>query len=384
MNTDTNYKKSYPLPPITADRPDFLQHWIELSSSAVEQNAAQFKQWLGPQTHIAAVIKSNAYGHGLIEMAYLYEQCDNIAALCVINLSEAIIIKQQLQTCKPIFVIGYLDAPYDFIIEYNLEVILYDFNIALQLNEVGKKHQQPIKVHVKFDTGMSRLGVVASQLDQFLEQLKTLDWITICGIFTHFAEGYHEKRTHEQEAVFAQIEALNYQTHASNSHGALTTKYKHYSFARIGSGLYGYLQKHTSEEQGKLKPVLSLKTKILQIKSVAAGALIGYDGLFQAPTNMTIAIIAIGYHEGLDARLSNTGSVIIHGQLAPIIGRVCMNLTIIDISKIPDCSSGQIVTLLGKEGNISLSAYDWSVITKASVYNHLTKLSMTIPKIIVE
>lgn len=361
-----------------------LQNWVELDANALEHNVQQFQRWLGSKTKIAAVIKSNAYGHGIVEIAKLYEQCSGIAALCVINITEAIIIREQAQVKKPIFVIGYLDQNYDYIIQHDLQTILYDFNTALKLNEIGKKHQKYISVHIKFDTGMSRLGVIAKELDSFIHQVKTLHWIKICGIFTHLAESYNTTRTAQQIAVFEQVKKFDYQIHASNSHGALTTQTKNYNFARIGIGLFGYLQKETQENQNKLKPVLSLKTKILQMKSVQTGALIGYDGMFQASTNMTIATIAIGYHEGLDARLSNTGSVIVNGQLAPIIGRICMNLTIIDISKISGCITGQTVTLLGKEGNISISAYDWSTITKASAYNHLTKLSAMIPKIIIK
>ncbi len=389
MNTHITTKTSSSVHPAPTRDTAHLQNWIELSSSAVEHNALQFKQWLGSTTKIAGVIKSNAYGHGLIEMATLYEQCQHIAALCTINVSEAICIRQHGIT-KPIIAIGYIDTPYDAIPEYDIQVVVYDLVIALQLNEIGKKHHTIIKVHVKFDTGMSRLGIIANELDNFIKQLKTLPWISIVGIFSHFAESYNQDRTHDQESVFQIVERLKADqilphdsvAHISNSHGSLTTKHKKYGYARIGIGLYGYLQKHTPEMQSKLQPVLSLKTRILQIKSVSAGSLIGYDGMFQAPCDMIIATIAIGYYEGLDARLSNCGFVIINGCFAPIIGRVCMNLTIVDITHISHCVTGQVVTILGKEGTISISAYDWSAITKASAYNHLTKLSAVLPKII--
>ena len=362
---------------------NFFHHWIEISQSAIEHNADQFTRWLGPDTQIAAVIKSNAYGHGLLEMASLYQACNNIAALCVINLSEAVMLRQH-NILKPIFVIGYLDAPYDLIAQYNIEVILYDLTTAQQLHEIGKAHQTQIKVHIKFDTGMSRLGVQADQLHDLIHAIENLEWLKITAIFTHLAQGYDEVRTQTQEKLFLDTLLPTYPTHISNSHGSLIAHQGTHNFARIGIGLYGYLQKHTSEIQNKLKPVLSLKTKILQIKSVRAGSLIGYDGLFQASTDMKIAILAIGYHEGLDARLSNSGSVIINEQFAPIIGRVCMNLTIVDVSNITNCSVGQTVTLLGTEGNISISAYDWSKITQASAYNLLTKLSSFVPKIIIQ
>ena len=362
--------------------PDYLQNWVELSQSALESNALQFKQWLGPVTKISGVIKSNAYGHGLLPIATMYDQCDNIASLSVINLFEAVRLRQH-GIKKPILVIGYLDAFYDLIVQYSIDVVLYDLSVAEQLNEVGKKYNQKIVVHIKFDTGMSRLGIVASELDAFIDQIKQLPFITIRGIFSHFAESYILASTHRQESVFAYASEKGLEMHISNSHGATNTQYKNYSFARIGIGLYGYLQRHSPEMQSKLKPVLSLKTRILQIKNVAAGSSIGYDSTYQATTDMTIAIIAIGYTEGLDARLSNIGSVIINEKFAPIIGRVCMNLTIVDISAIANCSVGQVVTVLGKQGDISISAYDWSALTKASAYNHLSKISSSMTRIIV-
>lgn len=363
--------------------PDVLQNWVELRQSALESNARQFQAWLGPFTKISAVMKSNAYGHGLIAIGMMYDNCDTIASISVINLHEAV----QLRTHgikKPILVIGYLDAAYDLIVEHDIQVVIYDLSVAKKLDEIGKKYNKNIVVHVKFDSGMSRLGVIASELDAFIHNLSLLQFITIQGIFSHLAESNIASRTHQQELIFAQAVAKGFETHISNSHGSFTTYYKNYTFARIGIGLYGYLQKQSPEIQSRLQPVLSLKTRILQIKRVPAGASIGYDSTYTAATDMTIAIIAIGYTEGLDARLSNIGSVIIHDQFAPIVGRVCMNLTIVNISSIENCTVGQIVTVLGTEKNSSISAYDWSNLTKASTYNHLTKISTCLTRIIVK
>lgn len=363
--------------------PDLLKNWVELSRSAALSNAQQFQQWLGPVTKISAVLKSNAYGHGLIAMGTLYDECDAVATLSVINLHEAVQLRQH-GIKKNILVIGYLDGTYDLIITYNIQVVIYDIQVAQQLNEIGKQHNKKITVHIKLDTGMHRLGILPDNLDEFIQELKKLPFITMQGIFSHFAQSYVTATTHAQEDIFSLAAHYGLQTHISNSHGALTTNHKNYSFARIGIGLYGYLQKYSSDIQQMLKPVLSLKTRILQIKQIKAGSFVGYDATYQALTDITIAIIAIGYAEGLDARLSNCGSVIINNQLVPIIGRICMNLTIVNISSIQNCSVGQVVTVLGSDNNLSITAYDWSEITKASAYNHLTKLSSSLVKIIVD
>lgn len=362
--------------------PEYFQNWIELSQSAVNHNAVQFKQWLGPNTEIIAVIKSNAYGHGLVEMAQLYDACKDIRGLCVINLSEAVQVRKH-GIKKSILVIGYLDLPHDTIIQHDIEVVLYDAQIALALNSIGKKYNTKIKVHIKFDSGMHRLGIMPPDLQSFMQYIQNLSWISIVSIFTHFAQSYDSEKTLQQEMVFEQALAYAYSMHASNSHGVWTTSYQVYNFARIGIGLYGYAHRQDTKIQDALRPVLSLKSKILQVKQIKAGDSVGYDGMFTAPTDMTIGIIAMGYYEGIDARLAGQGFVLIDGQRAPMIGRICMNLTIIDVSPIPHCKPGQIVTVLGIEGKQAISVYDWSALTKASVYNHLTKLAAFLPKIIV-
>ncbi len=361
---------------------EYLQHWIELSQSALENNAAQFQTWLGSLTKIAGVIKSNAYGHGIAEIAHLYEQSAYIASLCTINLNEAIQARKYAPT-KPIIIIGYIDAAYELLIKHNLEVILYDLATAAILNETGKQHQIKIKVHIKIDTGMSRLGILPSELKSFLKQIKLLPWLHVVGLFSHLAQGYDDLRTAEQESNFALCLQHKIPSHLANSHGSLLANQAHYQSARIGIGLYGYLQRHDTEKQKLLKPVLSIKARILQIKTVTTGTKIGYDGLFEAQHTMTIATIAFGYYEGLDPRLAQGGYVLIHGKKATIIGRICMNLTIVDISEIPGCTQGDIITILGNDQQETIWANDWSTITQASVYFHLAKLSTTIPKIIV-
>lgn len=361
----------------------YLQNWIELSRSAVEHNVNQFAQWLGPNTALTAVIKSNGYGHGLVEMAQLYDRIDAIAALCTINLSEAITIRQH-QIKKRIIVIGYIDADYTLLIDHQIETILYDIDTAKKLDQAAYAACSNIKVHIKIDTGMSRLGIFPEQLDDFLKQIATLQNLQVVGIFSHLAQGYDPVATKQQATLFTQAAPAKIAQHLANSHGSLMLVSKAYHYARIGIGLYGYLQKGTFAQQQQLQPVLSLKARILQIKDVPAGTSIGYDGLYKALQPMKIATIAIGYHEGLDARLAHGGYVLINDHRAHIIGRVCMNLTIIDISHIGECIPGTIVTVIGKNKKNSINMYDWSAISQATVYNHLTKLSADLVRLIVD
>lgn len=357
--------------------------WIELNKKALIHNIMQYQAWLPNTTGIAGVLKSNAYGHGILEIARIYEQTPAITCLCVISLSEAITLREK-NIKKPILILGYLDQDFSYLAMYpDIEVALYDLTIAQQLNEVGKKYNKQITVHIKIDTGLSRLGILLHKAHQFIEQVEKLPFIFIKGIFSHLSQGYDEKVTEQQEENLQGCNLKKYTAHIASSHASITTKYN-YSMARIGLGLYGYLPGNCIAMQQQLKPVLSLKSKIIHIKTIPAGSFVGYDQTYQAPQETTIAILAVGYAEGIDIRLSNKGFVLVHGRKAPILGKVSMNLTAVDISNISNCFVGQTITLLGQEKDCTITAYDWAHLTQSSVYERLTKLCPSLPRHVLE
>ena len=358
-----------------------IKTWIELNSEALNHNVKQFQQWLVAPTNIAGVMKANAYGHGQREIALLYENNALVKSICTINLSEAVDARKNGFT-KPILIFGYLDGDVEDVVAYKVEVALYDLEIAKKLNAIGEKFKTTIIVQIKVDTGMSRLGLMPDEVDLFVKKITAYKNISIKGIFSHLSQADDKKTTHNQERLFQKFCNKNSITHIASSHAAITTKYKNYNQARIGIGLYGYLPYHHQKIQKMLKPVLSLKAKIVQIKRIKAGDRISYNGTFQAKTNMKIATISIGYAEGVDTRLSNKFFVIINQKKAPIVGTVCMNLTSVDISNIENCKIDQDVTVIGKERNLEVTLSDWSSITKTSVYEHLTRLGSFLPRII--
>lgn len=359
----------------------FMNHttWIELNRSHLEYNVAQYSNWLPKGTLVSPVIKANAYGHGLYEIASMHEQNPLIKRLCVIDTKEALTLRKSGIT-KPILVLGYINSSFDDIVRNNIDLSVYDMQTINHLHQTARKHNRVINVHLKVDTGMSRLGVFPQECTTYMQYIKSLSGLYLQGIWSHLSSGNNPAIVQQQENIFKAIKHQLTETHLSNSHGSLQIQ-KNYSFARIGSGLYGYLLTENKKLQAKLKPVLSLKSKIIFIKNLPPHSHIGYQQLYTTTTSTTIAILGIGYHDGINSKLIRGGKVIIHGHYAPILS-INMNMTTVDISHIPQSQVGDTVILLGQELNAQITAYDWQKLLNLNLRESLAKLDSSIPRFI--
>lgn len=359
--------------------------WIELSKSAFNHNIEIFKNTLGESVLLAAVVKSNAYGHGLIEIAKLCEEY-GVDWLCVNSIDEGVALRKE-GISKPILIIGYVEkGDLERLVEYNLSTFLYDREIARELKE-------GTKVHVKVDTGMHRQGIMVEEFEEFLNFVSALKGITVEGVATHFATSDRLKDPtlfKQQLAEFTTLPiAQGILRHCANSAAALVYPESHLDMVRAGISLYGF---HTSEEvynfcldkNIELQSVLSLKTKIVQTKKLKKGESVGYGATYVADKNMDIAILPIGYYDGLDRRLSNRGSVLIGGKRAPIIGRVCMNLSIVDISDNKDVRVGDEVVIIGRQGNEEIHANELAKLLDTINYEIVTRLRESTEKRVVD
>lgn len=356
--------------------------WIEISKSALEHNVNQYRNWLPDQTGIAPVIKANAYGHGLEEIGLLHEHNNHIVRLCVASTSEAVALRNAGVT-KPILVLGFINTSLQDIVLHHIDMIVSDIATLHELQKIGKQYNSTINIHLKIDTGLSRLGFFPKEVEAFYNEIKTLPNLQLQGICSHFIEASNPVSVHEQEELLHPLYKPGIQIHTSNSHGSLYTKYL-YNFARIGAGLYGYLPEADEQLQNKLKPILSLKTKVISIKHVDQGCTVGYGRTYCVTKPTKLAILGMGYYEGIDPDLSNTGRVLIHGQYAPIVGRINMNYFTVDVTHIPQTQIHDTATVLGKDGNNAISAYDWRIGAKKNVRIFLAKLNNTIPKIVID
>lgn len=350
--------------------------WIELNKANLEHNVNLYRQWLPEQTSIAAVIKGNAYGHGLIEIAKLHEQNPNVTRLCVVNTQEALQLKAAGIT-KTIFVMSYINSDLSQLVHQNIELAVYDLHTIQELNNIAIAHKTTFNVHLKVDTGLSRLGISPADTKFFIATITKLPGLKLHAIWSHLSSGNNQQTTLEQEDTLISCNSNNIDTHLTNSLGSMLSLNKAHTFARIGLGLYGY---HL-DKKIPLKPVLSLKSTIIHIRDVAKGCSIGYLQAYSVKQNMRIAIVSIGYNDGINPNLAGNGFIIIHGQLAPIIS-INMNLTTIDISNIKQCKTGDTATLLGQDGNELITAYDWQKILKTNIRETFCKLNSNLRRLI--
>ena len=325
------------------------QTYLEISASAFNHNAAYYKNKIGTHNKLAIVIKGNGYGHGLQHMAFLCEQSEHIDWICVAQLSEALMLQN---ITKPILVLGYCDVSPELVVGKNIHFMVDHLEYAKNLNEIGKKHSFQFNVHVKIDTGLSRMGVLADEAYSFIRQLQQLSFITIAGIYSHFSASdsnspFTQYQLEQFNNLIAQLHENNMLPpciHMGNSASTSTVQYPaHFNFFRVGLGIYGL-----GLDSGHLKPVMTWKTHIAHIKTVPKGSYISYTGSYQVKRNSRIALLPIGYYDGYKFRFSNKTCVLINGAYAPVIGRIAMNMTIVDVTDIA-AQSGDEVTIMGAD-----------------------------------
>ncbi len=365
--------------------------WVEIDQQALEHNIRAYKAIIG-SAKLAPVIKSNAYGHGMELVAKICDQNDLVDYLCVVSLREALQLRL-IGIKKPLLVISIIDGNLQEAIEQNIDLVAYDQEILGELNNIGNKLNKKARVHIKIDTGLSRLGLPNSKALHFITGAAKMPNISIAGIFTHFAESEcaDQTFTNHQLAQFnillEQLDALNITIplrHTACSAAITANALSHCTFARLGIGLYGLWpspeNKQVTEQKYpsfSLLPVLTWKTRIIQIKDIPAASYIGYDRTHQVEKASRIAIIPIGYWDGYDRRLSNKGRVLINNQIAPIIGRIAMNLSMVDITGL-DVSMDHEVTLLGNFPGITVEdlAHKCNTIN----YEIVTRINPLLPR----
>lgn len=360
--------------------------WVEISKQALFHNIAQYKQVVG-ERELAIVIKSNAYGHGMHAIAQLCEEHTDVAWLCTASLSESLQLRAAGIT-KPLLVLSYIDADLTDAVAHDIDLVLYDYEMLHQLQTIAVSLQKKARVHIKVDTGLSRLGLLPDAAYELICTAWGMSHVSVQGIFTHLAEseksgkGFTAQQiTHLRELKFKLTQqniAIPYH-HYSCSAALTAVEEQEYNFARMGLGVYGlwpskenkiFTQK--SYPNFTLKPVMQWKTKIVQIKKVPIWSFVGYARTHTTTRDTLLAVVPVGYWEGYDRKLSNQAAVMINGVCAQVIGRVSMNVMTIDITDVPGTVTvGTEVILLGAEPQISAEALaekvgtiNWEVVTR--------------------
>ncbi len=346
--------------------------WIEISQTALKRNLAVLRRQIGLKTLLAPCLKANAYGHGLVETGKIFLS-NGADWLAVNSLAEA----QKLRTAgitKPLLLLGYLErAELQAIPELNIRTFVFDPDWAKLLSQTAEKTGRQAIVHLKIDTGMHRQGIFPEDIPKFAKLLEDLPGLKLEGAATHFADSdnpedqsYFQKQLRRFLEAKKQLENLIPRPlifHFSKSDCCLLHPEKIFGLARPGIAAYGYypgkaVAKICQERKIFLEPALSLKTKVAQIKKVPAGSPIGYGRSYQTGRPSRLAILPIGYSDGLDRRLSNRGKILIKEKKAPIVGRVCMNITIVDITEIKGVAPEDEAVIIGRQGRAAITPED--------------------------
>ena len=368
--------------------------WAEISLSALTENYQTLKRHLavaGKATPLMAVVKANAYGHGAAECARALEAIG--ADWFGVALVEEGVELRQAGIKQPVFCLGgFWRTQGQLVLDHNLTPALFRLDLAEELNQRAKTAGRIVNYHLKVDTGMGRLGVQLDDLAEFALALMAFDHIKMDGIMTHFADAdsdecnHTEQQIHRFENAVSTLREIGFQPrwlHLANSAGLHAYPHAHGNLARAGAAMYGLVRDVLSPRQEALplKPVMSLHSRIVLLKTVPAGTSLGYGSTFTTQRESRIATLPIGYADGYRRGLSNKGQVIIRGQLAPVVGRVSMDLTLLDVTHVPDVQLGDEVVLMGEHNTLKITAEDLAEQAGTISYEIVTGVSARVPRL---
>ncbi|MDJ0689042.1 MAG: alanine racemase [Xenococcaceae cyanobacterium MO_188.B32] len=343
--------------------------WVEIDLTALGENVKQLKKILAPQTELMAVVKADAYGHGAVTVARTALDC-GAGSLAVATLSEGIQLRKEGINAD-ILILGAINTPTEIraLAFWNLQPTLCNCAQALLFSEIMAQMGKTLPVHLKLDTGMSRLGTNWQQATEFVRLTQQLPFLKPASVYSHLATADDPDPTvmKLQQARFTEaIAKLKFQgilppkLHLANSAATLSSRVFHYDLVRVGLALYGLYPAPHLRSSVKLQPILQVKARITQVKKITAGTGVSYGHKFIAPQDMAIAVVGIGYADGVPRNLSHRLKVLVRGQLVPQIGTITMDQLMLDVSNIPNLQPGEIVTLIGRDGEHTITAEDWA------------------------
>ncbi len=368
--------------------------WVEINLEHIKHNCRTVKQLVGENVQVAAVVKANGYGHGAIPVgkACLEAGADSLA---VAILSEAIQLREAGIHC-PILVMGWTPVEgYALAIEQDVRLTIYNLQEAEKLNRIALAVGKKAKVHLKLDTGMSRLGFQADEEGlQIAEQILSLEGIEVEGLFSHLFNGDEYDKTYALEQIEkfqSFIDTLQARTgiripiyHLGASACIIDIPEGYFDMVRPGIMLYGYQPSDQMHHFPLLKHVLTWKARVAHVKLLPAGRLIGYNGTFELQKDTLVATIPVGYADGYNRMLSNNGYILCRGKKLPIIGKICMDQFMVDASEIPDMQAGEEVILLGAADGVSITVTEMARHWGTIEHEVTCSIAARVPRVYIE
>ncbi|OGH95225.1 MAG: alanine racemase [Candidatus Magasanikbacteria bacterium RIFOXYD2_FULL_41_14] len=366
--------------------------WIEIDTKAIKHNLAQFRKLLGKNKLLMPVVKANAYGHGIFEIAKICDQDRGVDRICVVNDDEAqLLLESGIK--KPIMILSFYDLTDEYkmysLVRAGVIFPIYRVDQIETLNKIGETTNKKIKVQLKIDTGAGRVGILPKDALDFGKKISASKFLNLEGLWSHFAssesDGAYTKQQHSTfKQTVNQLEKIGIKIPVKHMACSASTVLfpQEYNAARIGLSTYGLYPSPKAKKKINLKPALSWHTRIIQIKTLPEGSKISYGGTYTAKVPITLAVLPVGYYDGYDrSGMSNTAKVIIKGKLCPIRGRVCMNLCMADITGLKGVGVGDKATLIGSQGKAAVSADDLAKWAGTINYEIVDKINPLLPRI---
>ena len=370
---------------IPQGRPTFC--FIDLG--ALRWNFRQIKERVGPTVKILAMIKANAYGHGApaVAQALAAEGCD---AFGVATLEEGVELRQAGIRTAILILAGVYPEQVDQFLQNTLTPVLHELETLRKLDVALQDRGTTLKIHLEVDTGMGRIGFLAAEIDSWLPELSKFKNLKLEGVFSHFSEAENSNEPYSAAQLqnfflvvdrLRQADLLLPLVHMAKSAAVITVPASHFAMVRPGLMLYGIYPSPDLAKEIVLKPVLTWKTRIIQLKRLSKGCSIGYGRTFVTGRESLIATLPVGYADGYARVLSNCAAVLVRGHRAPVVGKISMDLTTIDVTDIRGVQQGDEVVLLGRQGDAVISADEVAAWSNTISYEILTSIGARVPRI---
>ncbi len=360
---------------------------LEIDLGAIAFNIRRIKERLGKKVELMAIVKADGYGHGAHPVAKVALK-NGAGSLGVAILEEGIELRQK--GIKGIIVNLYPEPPEraGFIVKYNLEQVVTDLELVKNLSREAKKKKRISNLYIEIDTGLGRYGVLPKDTVKLVKGINKLPNVRLKGILSQFSTSDHREKDFafyqlsEFKKILDEIESLSNHIpikSIANSGAVLDIPASYFNHVRVGHLLYGLYPSLETTESIRVKPAMSLKSKVMFLKTVGGGTPISYGKTFITVKKTKIATIPLGYADGYSRLLSNKGEVLIHGKRARVVGRVCMDAFMVDVTHIPGVKVGDEVVLMGKQGKDEITAHDLGEWTGTFAYEIMTRMGKRLP-----
>jgi alanine racemase len=362
--------------------------WIEVDKNAIAQNTRRIKELVGKEVAVMAIVKANAYGHGALAVSST-ALLNGATHLGVATVNEAIELRDA-GINAPILCLGYT-PPWAVrqAIRYDLSLTLYDLEVARSFDRVAREMNATLRTHVKIDTGMARLGLMPEQVIPFFRGLSNLRNLQTEGLYTHFSSADSDAEyTHRQLKIFLDLYKLlraagfsfKY-VHTANTAAVMSLSESRFNMVRVGIGMYGIDPGGEVRLPAEFRPAMAWKTSIAQVKTLPPGSFVGYGNTYRTRGNERIAVIPVGYADGFRRAPQHWSDVLVNGVRTPIVGRVSMDMSTINVTNVPEVAIGDEVVLIGSQGGETISASEVAEKLGTSAYEVVSTILARVPRV---